>query len=759
MQERVRNMLKKITSFIVLSAIILGVFASSIFTSLANTYPAEGTVIVDAGNKLNLRAAATTSSASLAQILSGTVVTVTGETTGTVVNGSNKWYQVTYGTISGYAHSDYIYVTPKTPGDSEDFEASLASQNFPESYKVYLRALHKKYPNWKFVAEKIVPTWSTVLNAEFGKEALISKNETAAWKTFDKGYYDFSTGTHTTFDGGAYHAASLEYLKYCLDPRNFLNETYIFMFMRAYGQTDEAVSGVTNILSGLNWAKTYPDNDEIVYFFEDGTYKIVSNKDVKEESSSSGGTSSDSTSSAESSSENTSSGDSSSGTSSEESSSDTSSDNTSSEDETIEVGDKLDGKVVKEIMEIDSYGKAFIAANKISGISAYMLASRVRQEQGVNGNPSGMGKVTGYEGYYNFWNIKTSGDDKYLKGAQYAKEKGWDTPLKSIIGGSEWINTNYFQAGQDTLYLQKFDIVAGGNGYYWHQYMTYLPAPQDEALILKRGFTAETLQNEAVFKIPVYTGMPETPPVCPSRNGTNNNYLKNIEVKDYTLSTSFDVYTYSYETIVENKSDKVQIIATPYDSTAKVTGGGEVELEVGNNVINLEVTASNGAKRNYKLIVFRKEPDPVAPEEPKLEITGTEYQIGDYVTKIEPETSAAVFIEKFTVKNGSVKLFGLDKNEKLPESFVATGDEVVLYDTEGVEQLRYSIVIYGDVNSDGKVNSIDLLVAQRHIVGLSVINDIQVVAGNSNKDTKLNSVDLLITQRFIVGLTASIQGS
>ena len=30
--------------------------------------------------------------------------------------------------------------------------------------------------------------------------------------------------------------------------------------------------------------------------------------------------------------------------------------------------------------------------------------------------------------------------------------------------------------------------------------------------------------------------------------------------------------------------------------------------------------------------------------------------------------------------------------------------------------MEYKVVIYGDVNGDGKINSIDLLVLQRHIL-------------------------------------------
>ena len=48
------------------------------------------------------------------------------------------------------------------PGDA-DFEASISG--FPESYKASLRALHAKYPSWKFVPVKTGLDWNTVVNA------------------------------------------------------------------------------------------------------------------------------------------------------------------------------------------------------------------------------------------------------------------------------------------------------------------------------------------------------------------------------------------------------------------------------------------------------------------------------------------------------------------------------------------------------------------------------------------------------------------
>ena len=66
---------------------------------------------------------------------------------------------------------------------------------------------------------------------------------------------------------------------------------------------------------------------------------------------------------------------------------------------------------------------------------------------------------------------------------------------------------------------------------------------------------------------------------------------------------------------------------------------------------------------------------------------------------------------------------------------------------------QYSIILYGDANGDGKINSVDLLVLQRHILEIEPIETIFRKATNINKNGKKpSSVDLLLIQRHILGL-------
>lgn len=58
----------------------------------------------------------------------------------------------------------------------------------------------------------------------------------------------------------------------------------------------------------------------------------------------------------------------------------------------------------------------------------------------------------------------------------------------------------------------------------------------------------------------------------------------------------------------------------------------------------------------------------------------------------------------------------------------------------------------GDVNADGKVNALDLLRLQRHILGIQSLAGANLTAGDVNADGKVNALDLLIIQRHILGI-------
>ncbi len=166
---------------------------------------------------------------------------------------------------------------------------------------------------------------------------------------------------------------------------------------------------------------------------------------------------------------------------------------------------------------IMTYAFVFWAIGKEQNISPFHLASRVYQEQGRGTSPLISGTYPGYEGYYNYFNIGASGrsnQEVIENGLKYAKEHGWNSAYNALYYGSKVIGSNYISKGQDTLYLQKFDVDNSNNGLYWHQYMQNIGAPSSEAKSIYRLYEETgSLDNVFVFKIPVYENMPEECPL------------------------------------------------------------------------------------------------------------------------------------------------------------------------------------------------------------------------------------------------------
>ena len=186
-----------------------------------------------------------------------------------------------------------------------------------------------------------------------------------------------------------------------------------------------------------------------------------------------------------------------------------------------------------------TYAEVIMEAAEKAGISPYHLASRIRQEQGTGSSASATatGTYSGYTGYYNFLNVNASGNGSstIIKNAlEYAKKQGWDTPVKAIEGGAEFLAKSYIQYGQNTLYLQKFDVDDSDGDLYWHQYQQNVAAAKTECIDIMNSYKEidENLNLPFNFVIPVFEDMPETKSPMP---GTESIVTQNIEITDSSV--------------------------------------------------------------------------------------------------------------------------------------------------------------------------------------------------------------------------------
>ena len=226
------------------------------------------------------------------------------------------------------------------------------------------------------------------------------------------------------------------------------------------------------------------------------------------------------------------------------------------------------------------------------------------------------GNVAGYKGIYNFYNIGASdsaGGGAIAKGLKWASSgstysRPWNSPHKSIVGGASYIGKNYINKGQNTLYLQKFNVTP--NGRYTHQYMTNVEAPNSEATKVKNAYGDGKKDIPLVFSIPVYNNMPDEVCEVPTGGKNPNNFLKKLTSDVGTWGTKFtlgDDGSKTYTLAVANSVTSVKLNATAVAATSTVTGAGTKSgLKVGTTTYTIKVKSESGVTRNYKVQIIRK---------------------------------------------------------------------------------------------------------------------------------------------------------
>lgn len=140
----------------------------------------------------------------------------------------------------------------------------------------------------------------------------------------------------------------------------------------------------------------------------------------------------------------------------------------------------------------------FKIASQSLQMNPYYIACRAALESGYGKSQFARGAVVGFKGYYNFFGIQCY-DSNPAKGAQYAKDRNWNTVERSIIEGANWVKDQYLDRGAVTPYFFRY------SGFWNKNYMSDLKAPSSEATILKRAYTDPNAK--AHFIIPVYSNM------------------------------------------------------------------------------------------------------------------------------------------------------------------------------------------------------------------------------------------------------------
>lgn len=687
---------------------------------------AAGAATVKAST-LNVRGGAGTGHQRLGELTRGASVTVLEELRG---EDGKDWVKIGFQGGEGYVQRSYLRMAVSYTRD-EAFESSLSAEGFPETYKERLREIHAQYPNWVFRADNTGLSWEEVISNEgvVGRN-LVYTGSKSSWKSTAAGAFDWAGNYWPGFDSSAWVAASEGVLRYYMDPRNFLDSSYVFQFLtQSYDAGTQTAGGVETLAKGTFIEGRYSGSSQT-----DGS-EGVSGPGAEQSSSGAetGSTENGGAAAAQSAvgvtaaapGEDAAAGNAEAaqmaaspqsaeaaqtaispqsteaaqtaggiktaqmavGAAPAENAGSAESANAAevtgvlsgapqnryndsakqySEEKTTEARTSQEAAAAFSyaLPETDKNFSLHVTANAVvgrgsrsvnvtdpvvggsststsegatsgnsasgsgpaadyidiimeaaaqSGVNPYVLASMIIQEQGSKGS-SGLisGKNATYPGIYNFFNVQAYSDGSMsatTRGLWWASQSGsygrpWDSIRKAIVGGAQYYGENFIRSGQDTFYLKKFNVTSKNR--YQHQYMTNVEGAASEGFKLGEAYNAELKKTALVFRIPVYSGMPDTPAELPSGDGNPNNKLSMLSAEGFSLTPSFSMDTFTYDLIVDPSVNAVTLQAKTIDSGASVEGSGRVELSGEQTAASVKVRAANGDLREYVITISKR---------------------------------------------------------------------------------------------------------------------------------------------------------
>ena len=271
-----------------------------------------------------------------------------------------------------------------------------------------------------------------------------------------------------------------------------------------------------------------------------------------------------------------------------------------------------------------TYADALMEAGRTATVNPYVLASMILVEQGTSGTGKCIsGTVSGYEGYYNYYNIgayKTASMSAVTRGLWYASRSGsyqrpWDGHFASLLGGALFYSENYVKQNKNTLYFKKWNVMNGLEDVGEGQYMTNVQGAESEAAALRKGYLS-LLDSPMIFEIPIYSGMPDA--ACRKPNGNNASSQPELPKeeepkikKEQTVTTNYTRYTRKvtdkgFNLNAKTDGDGVLTYASSDDRIASVDQSGQVRVNGVEGVVTFTVSASETetCKAGSKLVTL-----------------------------------------------------------------------------------------------------------------------------------------------------------
>lgn len=282
---------------------------------------------------------------------------------------------------------------------------------------------------------------------------------------------------------------------------------------------------------------------------------------------------------------------------------------------------------------------------------------------------------------------------------------------------------------------------------------------KDNKLIYKSSNTSVAIIDDKGEILGVSSG------ICDITVSSSNGKVS--DTKKLTVYTPVkDVYIMSGDMRLKvGEKFQLSAVVQPDDSSNKNIEWESSDINIASIDVNGNITALKEGETNIKVTSQDGNKEKSIKLECTKNLLGTEIIMADNLKVIGNEITGINHLDttvgtlKKQINTGYIVEIYNNKNELLEDNMnFGTGSKIVFKDnnTEIVDE--YNILIYGDVNGDGKINSVDLLKLQRHILRLEPLDGLLLKAANVLKNGKNPStVDMLKIQRHILKLEIVVQ--
>lgn len=703
-----------------------------------------------------------------------------------------------------------IIVLSMTPAfvsnvSAEDLAFEQSISEFPESYKVLLRQLHEAHPSWKFVAFNTGLDWDVVIENQMKLSRNVVPNGTmgingkwfktpTSWKsTVLAGAYNWSANQWVELVGGNWVQASEEAVEYVMDPRNWLTEENIFSFEQlgynenyhtyellksmmenTFMDCDYAIVGGSG---GKNYGQVLMEAGQSVGVSPihlcarllqekgKGVYDEATGKYVLKDTLATG-----------------------------------------------QVG--TDGVTYYNFFNIQANGSTEeqVLANGLKEAQTRGWDSQYKSILGgaelVSNNYIKIGQDTLYfqkfsvvnPAYY-YWkqymqNLLAPINEGYNTRLTYVNNEILDAPFVFRIPiynnmpetacpeptpKDSTANPNYKLKGitvngttiegQSTTHSLTPSFSMDTDSY-----SIIVPYDVQKITVGATAIASTTSTIKGTGEYNLTVGKNVINVVCTSEYGTSKTYTVNVtrsEGSTYltALSTSsgnfkeaFDKLKYDYTMTVDNTVETLDVFYATESTIAAVEyRNGEtvipcvdgkitaIPLVEGLNTICIDIYPSETdrtMKKTYTINVVKYTETTLNHKDLQL---NTETSVLNGFTLGETVGSALTKVEVF---NGTAQIRDSKGNVKANDSVIATGDVLWVVDNNGYDFKSYTILLYGDVNGDGKIDLFDFAYVKKVILEGTGLTGVYLEAGDAYEASEgINLFDFAVIKKYILEKT------